>query len=277
MDELTPWRAQMEAALRAEDGWLALAGLYWLPEGASTFGSGADQDLVFAVRTCPAHWGTLHRAGDTVLVEFARGERVQIDGDSVKGCVALRHDGGGPQTPAMVTYRSLSFHVLVRGPRVGIRLRDAASTQRQDFTGRIWYDANDAAVLTAWFEPNPAGTTIAITNVLGDTEPTPSPGRAHFEYGGCAYSLDAVTSGEELLFNFRDLTNGVSTYGAGRFLFVSAPAGPTMTLDFNRAVSPPCAFTTHATCPLAPAQNHLPTAIAAGERYDGSHHPRSDD
>jgi hypothetical protein len=39
-------------------------------------------------------------------------------------------------------------------------------------------------------------------------------------------------------------------------------------LDFNRAYNPPCAFTPYATCPLPPAENHLPIAVEAGELYD---------
>jgi hypothetical protein len=37
-DELA-WRAQADAAMRADDGWLTLAGLFWLHEGVNTFGS----------------------------------------------------------------------------------------------------------------------------------------------------------------------------------------------------------------------------------------------
>lgn len=277
VEELQAWRAQMEAALRAEDGWLALAGLFWLREGANTFGSGPDEDLVFPDGTCPAHLGTFHRSGEDVQVEFAAGADALVDGVAVSGRITLRHDDGGPGTPSMISYGSLGFHVLVRGPRVGIRLRDRDSAARRAFTGRIWFDHDPEAVVAARFEPNPPGTTIPITNVLGDTEATPSPGRVHFTYAGQACSLDAVASGEELFFNFKDRTNGVSTYGASRFLMVGRPDGDTVTLDFNRAVSPPCAFTVHATCPLAPLQNHLPFAIAAGERHDGGHHPAGAD
>ena len=39
-----------------------------------------------------------------------------------------------------------------------------------------------------------------------------------------------------------------------------------MTLDFNRAVNLPCAYTDFATCPLPPAENRLPVAVEAGER-----------
>ncbi|MDQ0823255.1 hypothetical protein QFZ79_000997 [Arthrobacter sp. V4I6] len=40
----------------------------------------------------------------------------------------------------------------------------------------------------------------------------------------------------------------------------------TVTLDFNRAVNLPCAYMDLATCPLPPAENHLPVAVEAGEQ-----------
>ena len=272
IDELVAWRAQMDASLRADDGWLALAGLFWLEEGDNTVGSGPGNDLVFPEGTCPVRLGTFHRSGDVVALSVAEGVTVAVNGEAVSGTTSLRHDDGGPGTPDLVSHGSLAFHVLVRGPRVGIRLRDRDSAVRAAFTGRTWFEPNPAAAVTARFERFPAGTTIPITNVLGDTEDNPSPGRVHFTYDGTACSMDAVASGDNLFFIFRDRTSGASTYGAGRFLHVPVPDGDTVTLDFNRAVSPPCAFTVHATCPLPPAQNHLPVAVEAGERHEGSHH-----
>jgi uncharacterized protein (DUF1684 family) len=40
----------------------------------------------------------------------------------------------------------------------------------------------------------------------------------------------------------------------------------TTTVDFNRAVNPPCSFTPFATCPTPPESNRLPFAVLAGER-----------
>ena len=64
-------------------------------------------------------------------------------------------------------------------------------------------------------------------------------------------------------------TAGKTTYGAGRFLYADPPVDGKVVLDFNRAYSPPCAFTPHATCPLPPANNRLPVAIEAGEMFAG--------
>ncbi|HYZ52949.1 MAG TPA: DUF1684 domain-containing protein [Streptosporangiaceae bacterium] len=66
---------------------------------------------------------------------------------------------------------------------------------------------------------------------------------------------------------FTDATSGVTTYPANRSLLVDAPdAQGAVTLDFNRAVNLPCAYTDFATCPLPPAGNRLPIAVEAGEK-----------
>lgn len=71
-----------------------------------------------------------------------------------------------------------------------------------------------------------------------------------------------------------DLTAGVETYGASRFLYAPKPkpGATTIVLDFNRLQNPPCAFTTFATCPLPPKENRLPFRLTAGEKnYRGAH------
>ena len=49
------------------------------------------------------------------------------------------------------------------------------------------------------------------------------------------------------------------------------PKDGTVVLDFNKAYSPPCAFTSFATCPLPPRQNRLDVRIEAGEKKPAGH------
>jgi uncharacterized protein (DUF1684 family) len=112
---------------------------------------------------------------------------------------------------------------------------------------------------------------LQITNVLGDTTPVPSPGYVTFTIGGKECRLEAQSEASGLFFNFSDTTSGKSTYPAGRFLDAPPPVNGTMTLDFNQATNPPCAWTAYATCPLPPAANHLSVAIRAGELAHHAH------
>ena len=65
---------------------------------------------------------------------------------------------------------------------------------------------------------------------------------------------------------FSDATSDVSTYSVGRFLMVAPNPDGTITLDFNRAFLPPCAFSYNFNCPMPPAQNRFPFAVTAGEK-----------
>jgi uncharacterized protein (DUF1684 family) len=93
-----------------------------------------------------------------------------------------------------------------------------------------------------------------------------------FTVNGQSCRLEAQSSGSGLFFNFRDRTSGDTTYPAGRFLDAPKPQNGKVTLDFNQAVNPPCAFTAFATCPLPPHENQLAVRIPAGEL---THHPAS--
>ncbi|MCY7418204.1 MAG: DUF1684 domain-containing protein [Chloroflexi bacterium] len=77
-----------------------------------------------------------------------------------------------------------------------------------------------------------------------------------------------------LFIPFRDATNGIETYAAGRYLVDAAksadlgtdPVLGTITVDFDYAVQPSCAFDPRWACPLAPPENQLDIPIRAGER-----------
>jgi uncharacterized protein (DUF1684 family) len=114
---------------------------------------------------------------------------------------------------------------------------------------------------------------VDIPNVLGDVTPTPSPGEVHFKINGQELTLIALSGDPEhgLSFVIADLTSKTDTYPGGRFLDTDPVANGKVVLDFNRAYNPPCAVTPYATCPLAPKENRLPVAIAAGEKYDRKH------
>ncbi|RZK62399.1 MAG: DUF1684 domain-containing protein [Hymenobacter sp.] len=73
-----------------------------------------------------------------------------------------------------------------------------------------------------------------------------------------------------LLLPFTDLTSGHGSYGGGRYLDLRIPpnGGTTLLLDFNCAYNPSCAYSAGYSCPVPPAENHLPIAIPAGVRSD---------
>jgi uncharacterized protein (DUF1684 family) len=88
-----------------------------------------------------------------------------------------------------------------------------------------------------------------------------------------AFVPDGETPDGRLWVPFRDETNGETTYGAGRYLDLTADDRTDdgrWVLDFNRAYNPTCAYNYGDDCPLVPLSNWLEVRIEAGERaYPG--------
>ncbi len=79
---------------------------------------------------------------------------------------------------------------------------------------------------------------------------------------------------EYLFIPFKDLTNGETTYGGGRYfdIMISDIKEDKLILDFNKCYNPYCAFSDGYNCPIPPQENHLEVAIEAGEKmFDKAH------
>jgi len=90
----------------------------------------------------------------------------------------------------------------------------------------------------------------------------------HFKLKAEAYKLIVLKPafGPGFFLGFADDTSGEETYGGGRYLDVETLKGDRMTLDFNLAYNPYCAYAPKFQCPLPPRENILPIAIKAGEK-----------
>ncbi len=170
----------------------------------------------------------------------------------------------------MVQAGSISFFVIQRGGKLGIRAKDSASPVLKNFHGMKYFPVNPALHFDAKFIPD--SKKIPILNVLGQTEMEESPGIVEFSYKDQQYRLRPVYEGDTLFFLFKDPTNKTETYQAGRMLNTPLPANGRVDLDFNKSYNPPCTFTPYATCPLPPKENTLPFPVQAGEmRYGNGH------
>ena len=69
-----------------------------------------------------------------------------------------------------------------------------------------------------------------------------------------------------LLIPFTDQTSGKATYGGGRYIDFEIPSSAEVTLDFNLAYNPSCAYSSRFNCPIPPRENRLQTKIEAGEK-----------
>jgi uncharacterized protein (DUF1684 family) len=264
--DIAQWQSQRLAELKSESGWLTLVGLFWLKEGENKFGSESDNDIVLPKDKLAAHAGSFLLHDGSVRLDATQ-EGLTVDGKPIKS-LELKSDAD--EHPTILRQASLSFQIIKRGDKLGLRVKDSQNPDRLNFKGTEFYAADLKWRSDAQFEPYNPPKPMPITNVLGMESSESSPGAVKFEVDGKEYRIDAITEkGERHLFMIvSDKTSGKDTYPAGRYLYVDPPdASGQMVIDFNKAFSPPCAFTKFATCPLPPKQNRLPFAIAAGEKY----------
>ncbi len=250
--EIEAWRREREKRLAAGDGWLTVAGLFWLKEGPNSFGTDPSCDIVLPAGSAPPRAGLFEHSGGRTLLRWA---------DRPAEPVEMRPD------ETIVPFGDLSFQVIRRGSRYGVRLRDKNSRYRREFAGLKWYPVKAAWRVTARLVPYPEPRKLRVGSTIGEPQEFDAPGYLDFELEGRRLRLEPAQAGGELFILFRDLTSGKTTYPAGRFLYASPANDGTVVLDFNKAYSPPCAFTPYTTCPLPPRQNHLPVAIEAGEQF----------
>ena len=148
--------------------------------------------------------------------------------------------------------------------------------RRDSFTGCSFYDYDPAFRTVAAIEDLPAeprdlpvstGGTFAFTRIAV----------ARFGLHGQEHELEVDWNdgyGGGIFVAFTDETSGDSTYGGGRYLVDTVKgsdlgfdrAAKTAVLDFNFAYNPSCSYDGRWACPLAPAANRLPLAVAAGEQ-----------
>ena len=263
--EIERWRQEREARLKADDGWLTVAGLFWLKEGTNTVGTDKSSAIVLPAGSAPPTIGVFEFHEGQTTFHAAPGTNVTVNG-APAASAALKPDTSG--APDIVRINDLTMFVIHRGKRFAIRLKDKNSEMRKKFTGLKFFPPDERYRVRAKFVPYNPPKMIPIPNILGETEEEASPGYVEFTLNGHACRLDPVTEDDSLFFIFKDLTSGKETYPPGRFLNTPMPKNGEVTLDFNQAYNPPCAFTPYATCPLPPKQNQLAVRIEAGElRY----------
>lgn len=256
-----------------KQNWLTLAGLFWLKPGENSFGSDLVNAVVLPGNAVPGHAGTFLLQGKDVTLKALPAAQVFISGKSVT-TAKLDPDVSGH--PTVLELGSLRMHVIQRGDRFGIRVKDLKNPAIENYRGPTFYPLSADYVVVATWVPSDGKKFVQVPNVLGDVTATPVVGEARFSLAGQEMKLTAVGGDEAhgVFIIFADPTRKTDTYPAGRFLDTEAVKDGKLLLDFNRAYNPPCALTPYATCPLPPKENQLAVDIRAGEKYDhsgGSH------
>ncbi|MET0289316.1 MAG: DUF1684 domain-containing protein [Pseudoxanthomonas sp.] len=258
------WVAERDASLRKPDGWAALIGLHWLQGDVQRIGSGDGNDVRLLIG--PAALGTVKQHDGVVSFVPASGSDVTVDGQPVRGALALKVAGKTPGTTLAYDGGKGKINLIQRGDALALRVHHADAPTRAHFAGLDFWPAEPSWVVNARFVAHPAGKSIAIVNVIGHSSDVPNPGYVEFEKDGRTWTLEAFGDpAKSLSLMFKDATSGKESYGVGRYLEVGpVRADGHLAIDFNRAYNPPCAYTDFATCPIPPRENHLVQKDAQG-------------
>ncbi len=152
---------------------------------------------------------------------------------------------------------------------------------RTRFKGLQYFDHDPAYRIDVRVEAVDAGDPLEIDTGGEDGVITyRRAGWLRFQLGGqdCRLTVFSLVGyGGGLFLPFRDATSGGETYGGGRYLFDTVKntdglsldfraGSPDITIDFNFAYNPSCAYDARWACPLAPRENWLPVPVRAGEK-----------
>lgn len=271
--DIEQWQAKRAEGLKKEDGWLSLAGLFWLKEGENKMGTDSSNVIIFPPERTPKYAGSIYLNNSELRLKVAKGVEIKVK-DSLVSEMKLQSDQSGKAESTVMNLGSLTFYVIKRGEQFGVRVKDKKNPARLNFKGLEYFPIDLKWRIDATFEQYNPPKIIPIVNVLGQVSNDTCPGAILFEVDGQTYRLDALREGKELFIIFNDETSSKETYGMGRYHYTNLPdSNNNVVIDFNKAYNPPCAFTVFATCPMPPEQNYLHLRIEAGEKkYTGSAH-----
>jgi len=264
------WRASRDERLRRPDGWLTLVGLEWLKEGENRIGSAADNDI--RLGGGPAYWGSVVLQDGQLQFKNADPDSVKIDGEPLASAKMVADTEG---EPTAISSGTLNINAIFR-ESYALRIKDSEARALKNFKGVDNYPIDDSWLIEGRFIRAAEGTGIEIVNVLGQVGESPVFGTFEFDRDGKTHQLLALgeAGSQSLWFIFMDRTTGHGTYGAGRYLYSEGmPENGRLTVDFNKAYNPPCAFNPYSTCPIPPQRNRLDLWVLAGEK---NFHPDTD-
>jgi hypothetical protein len=265
-DQILAWRAKKLNDLVGENGWMSLAGLFWLNQGRNLVGSNPMCEIVLP-EYAPTFLGIVELKGKVARLQVASGVQVQVNDKLVQKTI-LKSDK--ESKPSFITWNHIRMVLHEHAGKYAIRIWD--NNRRNRFTLPIlkWFPIDKKFRFHARYTRYPQPKVSAQPDTFGETAEDRLDGYVSFKFEGKTYRLDATEVKDQKLFiKFRDLTSSKETYPPSRYIYTPPIEDGKVILDFNYSYSPPCAFTEYATCIFAPQQNYLPFRVEAGEIYRG--------
>lgn len=144
------------------------------------------------------------------------------------------------------------------------------------FKELTFYEIDTTYVIEAEFVRTPSESPFAMPTTTDRTPIYVKYGEAYFKLKGKQYKLNIYQSQDlstnpeyldYLFIPFTDESNGHGSYPGGRYIDFKIPTTNKITLDFNKAYNPYCAYSGRYSCPIPPSENNLKVAIPVGVRY----------
>jgi uncharacterized protein (DUF1684 family) len=240
-------------------GSLALVNTQWF------YGTVGFRESVWGI---PGLWAA--RGADERGLELTATSQdgIAVDGSIIDG-TAIVYAKDAP-LPSAISFADGKTGSVIRGDdgKYALRVWDANSEDIKNFGSIDAYPYDPDWVITGTFAPIEGGRSLGVSHLKdeGAARDKMIPGEIRFILHGVEYRPAAFREGRALMIVFSDATSGQRTYSVGRFLLVAPNPDGSITLDFNRAFLPPCAFSYNFNCPMPPAENRFPFAVLAGEK-----------
>ncbi len=169
--------------------------------------------------------------------------------------------------------------------KINAEYKDATTSplkdkDRKHFEGLNFFKFDSAYVVKAILKRTPNSEWFNMKTTTDRVSKERVFGVLSFELKGKKFELE-IYQGKELMneegyedhlfLPFLDETNGLETYGGGRYIDAKIPERDTFIIDFNQAYNPYCAYNDKYSCPLVPRKNYLKTRVEAGVKAFDKH------
>lgn len=162
--------------------------------------------------------------------------------------------------------------------KLNAEFKDASTSPLKDkdrkvFEGLDFFKFDSTYVVKAYFKLTPDEKSFKMKTTTDRRPIYVKYGELFFVLKGEDFTLNIYqnqdligTEGFEdyLFLPFLDATNGLQSYGGGRYIDTRIPEGDTLIIDFNKAYNPYCAYNDKYSCPIVPRKNYLKTRVEAG-------------
>lgn len=252
MSKLTAWMEQRHLSVIGPQGDLSLIQMYEITAGKT-------------VEEVGGIWSPLTDNMPGLMLVASAEDQLSINGELVVGQHEIVADitvvTAANGRTMMATSQPNSNHLLA--------IWDDQAETLKNFKAIDHYEQNTEAIIEGVWLPDEEEQTFSFAHTSdqeGTSRQHVSPGSIAITYDGEEYKLRPFAAGNQYIIVFRDATSGSETYGTGRMLVVKPDANGHVTLDFNYAFLPPCAFSVYFNCPMPPFSNRIRSKMEAGEK-----------